>query len=38
MPRTMVHRLLAVLLSFQPTGRRPQRELAWRPARVDELL
>jgi len=45
-PALMVHRSSpnasarqrrAILLSFQPAGRRPQRELAWRPERVDEL-
>jgi ectoine hydroxylase len=36
-PNTSGRQRRAMLLSFQPAGRPPQRELEWRPARVDEL-
>ena len=36
-PNTSGRERRAVLLSFQPAGRPPQRELEWQPARVHEL-
>jgi len=36
-PNTSGRQRRAMLLSFQPAGRPPQRELEWHPERVDEL-
>jgi ectoine hydroxylase len=36
-PNTSSRQRRAILLSFQPGGRPPQRELAWQPERVDAL-
>jgi hypothetical protein len=36
-PNTSSRQRRAFLLSFQPAGRPTQRELEWRPERVDEL-